>query len=125
MDKYVFIISYRGDRTNICSGFELISLSTLIEYIKEDVKTVEENKDKNWQERKETHFLDSYRKSIRVGKIDSKNFQTRILKYITLQEFEEIFKGHIEDIKPLLEYKTYGDKYFRSEVLKKYGIKKD
>ena len=42
-----------------------------------------------------------------------------------IKEFEEIFKGHIDDIQPLLEYRTYGDKYFRSEVLKKYGIKKE
>lgn len=68
----------------------------------------------------------SWEKKIRVSKIDgADNFQTRLLKYITLDEFEEIFQGHIEDIKPLLEYKTYGDKYFRMDILKKYGIKKE
>lgn len=36
-----------------------------------------------------------------------------------LEESIEILK------KIAKEYKTYGDKYFRSEVLKKYGIKKD
>ncbi len=125
MNNYIFIISNRGDRTNICSAFELISMETLIKYIQEDVETIKQNEGKAWSEQKETHFLRSWRKSIRVGRIDDKQFQTRILKYITLKEFEEIFDGHIEEIKPLLEYKTYGDKYFRSEVLKKYGIKKE
>lgn len=125
MDNYVFIISYRGDRTNICSNFELISLETLIKYIQEDVKTEKQNEGKEWREREETHFLGSWRNSVRVGKIDDKNFQTRLLKYITLEEFERIFEGHIEDVKPLLEYETYGNKYFKMEVLKKYGIKKE
>lgn len=125
MNNYVFIISRKGNRTNILSDFELISLQTLIEYIQEDLKTIEGNESKDWRERKETHILKGWRSSIRVGKIDAKDFQTRILKYITLEEFENIFEGHIKDIMPLLEYSTYGDKYFRKEVLKKYGIKKE
>lgn len=123
--KYVFIISHRGGRTNICSTFELISLETLIKYMQEDLKTIDENESKDWRDKKETHFLNSWSNSIRVGKIDSKNFQTRILKYITLKEFEDIFDGYIKDIKPLLFYETNGSRYFRIEILKKYGVKKE
>ena len=68
----------------------------------------------------------SWGKKIRVAKINgADNFQTRLLKYITLDEFQEIFQEHIDDIKHLLQYKTYGDKYFRMDILKKYGIKKE
>lgn len=123
MDNYVFIISEKGERTNILCDFEIITLEQLIKYLKEDLEIKKYNEGKVWNERKRGHILD-WGKKIRVAKInEAKNFQTRILKYITLEEFEEIFKGHIGDIRPLLEYKTYGTKYFRSEVLKKYGIK--
>ena len=105
MDKYIFLITEKGARTNICSNIKLLSLSGLIKWI--------ESEDFRW-------YI-----NIRVGKLDDERFQTRILKYISLKEFEDIFCGHIEKIKPLLEYKTYGDKYFRNEVLKKYGIKKE
>ncbi len=126
MSNYVFIISERGDRTNILSNFEIITLDKLIEYLKEDLKTIEYNKNKDWRERKEGHVLVGWRKNLRVAKInDTKDFQTRILKYITLKEFEDIFEEHIKDITPLLEYSTYGTKYFRAEILNKYGIKKE
>lgn len=125
MDNYVFIISERGERTNILCDFEVITLDQLIKYLKEDLEIKKYNEGKLWNERRREHIL-GWGKKIRVSKInEAKNFQTRILKYITLEEFEEIFKGHIDDIQPLLEYETYGDKYFRSEVLKKYGIKKE
>ena len=124
MDNYVFIISERGERTNILCDFEVITLDQLIKYLKEDLEIKKYNEGKLWNERR-ARIL-GWGKKIRVAKInEAKNFQTRILKYITLEEFEEIFKGHIDDIQPLLEYRTYGDKYFRSEVLKKYGIKKE
>ena len=124
MDNYVFIISERGERTNILCDFEVITLDQLIKYLKEDLEIKKYNEGKLWNERR-AHIL-GWGKKIRVAKInEAKNSQTRILKYITLEEFEEIFKGHIDDIQPLLEYRTYGDKYFRSEVLKKYGIKKE
>lgn len=125
MDNYVFIISERGERTNILCDFEIITLEQLIKYLKEDLEIKKYNEDKARDKRKREHIL-RWGKQIRVAKInEAKNFQTRILKYITLEEFEEIFKGHIDDIRLLLEYKTYNDKYFRSEVLKKYGIKKE
>lgn len=125
MNNYVFIISESGERTNILCDFEVITLEQLIKYLKEDLEIKKYNEGKVWNERKRGHILD-WGKKIRVAKInEAKNFQTRILKYITLEEFEDIFKGHIDDIQPLLEYRTYGDKYFRREVLKKYGIKKE
>lgn len=125
MNNYVFIISESGERTNILCDFEVITLEQLIKYLKEDLEIKKYNEGKVWNERKRRHILD-WGKKIRVAKInETKNFQTRILKYITLEEFEDIFKGHIDDIQPLLEYRTYGDKYFRREVLKKYGIKKE
>ena len=126
MNNYVFIISERGERTNILCDFEVITLEKLIEYLKEDLEIIEYNKDKQWNERKRGHILASWGKKIRVAKINgADNFQTRLLKYITLDEFQEIFQEHIDDIKHLLEYKTYGDKYFRMDILKKYGIKKE
>lgn len=126
MSNYVFIISERGERTNILCDFEVITLEQLIKYLKEDLEIIEYNKDKQWNERKRGHILVSWGKKIRVAKInDFNNFQTRLLKYITLEEFEDIFQGHIKDITPLLEYKTNGDKYFRMDILKKYGIKKE
>lgn len=125
MNDYVFIISERGERTNILCDFEVITLEQLTKYLKEDLEIKKYNEGKVWNERKRGHILD-WGKKIRVAKInEAKNFKTRILKYITLEEFAEIFKGHIDDIKPLLEYSTYGDKYFRREILKKYGIKKE
>lgn len=125
MNDYVFILTQKGDRTNILSDFELISLERLIQYLKEDLETLEYNKDKGWKDQKKVHILGGWRFSIRVGKINDTTFQTRLLKYITLKEFEEIFVEHIRDIQPLLKYRTYGDKYFRMEVLKKYGIKEE
>lgn len=123
---YVFLISERGERTNICSNIKLITLETLIKYMQEDLilKEKYQNKEIDWRELKsKSHFLDSYFKQVRVGKVDDSNFQTRILKYISLEEFEEIFEGHIEDIAPLLEYKDGYSALFKKEVLKKYGRK--
>lgn len=125
MSKYIFLITEKGGRTNICASMELISLPKLIEYLKEDVKTLEDNKNKDWREHKERHILNGWGTSVRVGKVDDKSFPTKILKYLTLEEFEEIFKEYIDDIEPLLEYTTYGDKYFRKDILNKYGIKKE
>lgn len=125
MDKYIFLITEKGGRTNICANMELVSLPQLIDYIADDVKIIEENKNKDWRDKKDRHVLNGWGTNIRVGKIDDRTFPTRILKYLTLEEFEEIFNGHINDIKPLLEYTAYSTKYFRSEVLRKYGIKKE
>lgn len=125
MSDYVFIISERGGRTNILCDFELITLNKLIECLKEDIEIKKYNEGKAWNERKKTHILE-WGKKIRIAKInEAKNFQTRILKYIKLEEFEEIFKEHIDDIEPLLEYSKYGEKYFRMEILKKYGTIKE
>lgn len=125
MSDYVFIISERGERTNILCDFEVITLEQLIKYLKEDLEIKQFNEGKPWNERKRGHII-TWGKKIRIAKInDSNNFHTRLLKFITLEEFEEIFKGHIEDIKFLLEYSTNGDKYFRKEILNKYGIKKE
>lgn len=101
---YIFLITERGDRTNICSNIKLVTLQTLIDLLNNEIKL-------------------SWRTQIRVGKVDDKNFQTRILKYINLKEFEEIFKGHIEDIKSLLIYSNFQQGIFKKEILQKYGIK--
>lgn len=103
---YIFLITERGDRTNICSNIKLVTLQNLINLLNNGTRV-------------------SWRTQIRVGKIDDENFQTRILKYIDLKEFEEIFKGHIEEIKTLLTYRNFQQGIFKKEILKKYGIKEE
>lgn len=123
MNKYVFIISERGCRTNIMSDFEVISIEKLITYLKEDIQIWKNENDKEkWRK---LHILKGWRTGLRVACIDNSNFQTRLFKYINLEEFEDIFKGHIKEIEPLLEYGHLRYSYFKKEILNKYGIKKE
>ena len=123
---YVFILTQSGARTTICSDMQLISLEQLIKFIKEDEQIKAEYQHCHlWEYADKLHLnLDSRRNSLRVGKVDDPNFETRIIKYLTLEEFEEIFEGHIEDIAPLLQYDSIQDGLFRGTILKKYGSKK-
>ena len=120
---YVFILTESGARTNICSTMKLINLEQLIKYVEEDKKIKEKRKERNY-------YSEYYKKlnikpycAIRVGKVNDNSFQTRILKYITLEEFEDIFKGNIDKIQLLLEYRDVRNALFRKEILKKYGKK--
>ncbi len=103
---YLFIVSERGDRTNICSNFRIFDINGFLEYLK-----TKENK--------------YWRVQYRVAKLNDDNFETRIFKYINLDEFEEIFEGHIDDIKSLLKYTkdSWGTDYpyFKKEIHIKYG----
>lgn len=104
---YLFIVSERGDRTNICSNFRVFDINGFIKYI-------------NSQDR-----IKSYYKQYRIAKLNDDSFKTRIFKYINLDEFEKIFEGHIAEIKNLLEYAKYefGTEYpfFKKEIHVKYG----
>lgn len=108
---YLFIVSERGDRTNICSDFRIFDIDGFIEYI-------------NLQDR-----IKSYYKQYRIAKLNDDSFKTRIFKYLTLEEFEDIFKNHIEDIKELLVYtkSKWGIDYpfFRKDIYTKYGTLKE
>lgn len=103
---YLFIVSERGDRTNICSNFRIFDINGFLEHLK-----TKENK--------------YWRVQYRVAKLNDDNFETRIFKYINLDEFEEIFEGHIDDIKNLLKYtkNSWGTDYpyFKKEIHIKYG----
>lgn len=103
---YIFIVSERGDRTNICSDFKVFDIDGFIEYIKE-------------------HSNKSWRTQYRVSKVNDDNFQTRIFKYLTLDEFVEIFENKLEEISCLLNYtkNKWGIDYpyFKKEIHTKYG----
>lgn len=121
---YIFLLTERGYRTNICSTMKLINLEQLIKYAEEDKKTKEKHKgERFWDYYKELHFQGDWHKAVRVGKVNDDTFQTRILKYITLEEFEDIFKENIDKIQLLLEYRDVQSALFRKEILKKYGKK--
>lgn len=120
---YIFLLTESGARTNICSTIKLVNLEQLIKYLEEDKKIKEKRKEYNY-------YSEYYKKlnikpycAIRVGKVNDHTFQTRILKYITLEEFENIFKGNIDKIQPLLEYRDVQSALFKKEILKKYGKK--
>ena len=122
---YVFILTRNGAKTNIKLAMKLMSLDKLIEYIKEDEEIKKQNQGNRFFEYIDKLNLDleTGRYQLRIGKIDDSEFQTRIIKFLTLEEFEEIFDGHIEDIKPLLRYGKISEGLFRGTILKKYGEK--
>lgn len=122
---YVFILTRSGAKTNIKATMEIISLEKLIEYIKEDEETKRQNVGNRFFEYMDKLHLNLQNGiyQLRIGKVDDPNFPTRLIRFLTLEEFEEIFEGHIEDVKPLLRYYRISEGLFKGTILKKYGEK--
>lgn len=94
---YIFLLTESGARTNICSTIKLVNLEQLIKYLEEDKKIKEKKGESDYWEYYKKLNIKPYC-AIRVGKVNDNAFRTRILKYITLEEFEDIFKGNIDKI---------------------------